>query len=72
MDTNSGKDQNYQLITTDGEENDETEDRIEPAKQSPSAVSQIETDIFSSISEVPIVSKKDPVFPSAQVPVSLS
>ena len=60
MDTNSGKDQNYQLITTDGEENDETEDRIEPAKQSPSAEEHMAIDLFLFIAVVPIVATKAP------------
>ena len=55
---NDNKGQKYQLITTDDEENDETEDPIEPAKQSPSVAAQIETALFLSIAVLPIVAKK--------------
>ena len=72
MDTNDLKDQNCKLSTTDYEENDETEDKTEPAKQSPSAEAQMETYIFSPISVVPIIATKSPVFPSSQVPAILS
>ena len=54
---NDNKGQKYQLITTDDEENDETEDPIEPAKQSPSVAAQIETALFLSIAVLPIVAK---------------
>ena len=41
VDTNDDKNINDQLSTTEYEENDETEDTIDPAKQSPSAAAQI-------------------------------
>ena len=46
VDTNDDKNINDQLSTTDYEENDKTEDPIDPAKQSPSAAEQIETALF--------------------------
>ena len=72
MGINDDKDQNYQVSTTNDEENDENKDPIEPAKQSPSNAAQIETALFSYIASVHIVGTKDPVFPSAKVPASLS
>ena len=60
MDTNDHKDQNNKLITTDNKQNDETEDRIEPAKQSPSAEEHMEIDLFLFIAVVPIVATKAP------------
>ena len=71
MDTNDDKYQNYQLNTTNDEKNYETKYSINPAKQSPSSAAQIEMSLFASISTVPIVATKDPVFPSAKVPAIL-
>ena len=72
VDTNDDKDQNYQLSTTYDESNDETEDPIEPEKQSPRFAAQIEIDLFSSTDAVSIVVTKYTVFPSAKVPAILS
>ena len=58
--------------TTDNEENDETEDPIDPDKPSPSDVAKIETDLQSLIVAVPIVAIKAPVFPSDKVHSCLS
>ena len=62
----------WNLNTTDDEENDDTKDPFETAKPSPSELVQIETALSSHISAVPIVASKSPVFPSSQVPDSLS
>ena len=69
---NDDKGQKYQLITTNDEENDETEDPIGTSKQSPSVAAQIETAFFLSISVLPIVATNIPVFPGDKVPASLS
>ena len=44
--TNDDKDQKYQLIIAEDEENYETEDPIETAKKLPTSAAQIETDLF--------------------------
>ena len=54
--------QKYQLISTNDEENDETEYPIDPDKPSHGATAQIDTDIPSPIAAVPIVATKAPVF----------
>ena len=41
LDTNDDENRNYQLSSTDYEENDETEDPIDPDKQSPSDAAKI-------------------------------
>ena len=61
----------WNLSTTNGKENDETEDPIDPDKPSFSAVEQIETYLPSPISAVPTVATKAPIFPIAKVPASL-
>ena len=58
--------------TTDDEENEKTEDPIDPAKPTPSAVSQIDTAQPSPIAEVYIVATKASVVLSTRVPDSLS
>ena len=62
MDTNDGGYNNYQVITTNYEEINETEDTIDTAKKLPSAAAQIDTALFTYISKVPIVAKETPVF----------
>ena len=56
--TNDDKDQKYQLIIAEDEENYETEYPIETAKQSPNSAAKIETALFSSFAAVPIVANK--------------
>ena len=65
VDTNDDEEdyfQNYELSTTDYEENDLTEDPIDSDKPSTSDAAQIETSLPSPISEVFIVSTKAPFF----------
>ena len=50
----------------------ETKDPIDPDKQLPSAAAHIDKSLFASIATVPIVATKYLVFPSAQMPASLS
>ena len=79
MDTNYDKKDDSspykQLSNTDDEENDETENQIDPSKPykpSPSVAAQINTALPSPIAIVPIVATKATVFPSSEVPTSLS
>ena len=65
VDTNDNEEYDftkYQMSTTDDEENDETEDLIDTAKPSPSDAAQIETDLTSPISALPIVAIKVQIF----------
>ena len=62
LDTNNYKYKNYQLSTIYDEENDKTEDPIEPSKKLPSIAAQIKTALFSSMDAVPIVATEDPFF----------
>ena len=79
MDTNYDKKDDSspykQLSNTDDEENDETENQIDPSKPykpSPSVAAQINTALPSPIDVVPIVATKAAIFPSSKVPTSLS
>ena len=65
MNTNDDEEDYFNI--TD-EENDETGDPIDPAKPSPNATAQIDTDIPSPITAATIVATKATVFPSAKVP----
>ena len=74
MDTNDDEEDYFptcQLIATDDEANDETEDIIDTSKPSHGTTSEIETDLPSPITAVPIVATKTPVFTSAKVPAIL-
>ena len=59
------------MSTTDDKENDETKDPIDTAKPSHCDSEPIETALPSTISEVPIVATRVPVFTINKVPASL-